>query len=203
MNILAVGSHPDDIELGCGGTLLKYSIRGDNVYYLILTDGSAGGDAALRKREQQRTADLLGVKRIYWGDFKDAQLTVHQNIINYIEGVIKEVQPDTIFVNYYDDSHQDHRAAAKCTISAARHVKRILFYEDYTSLNFQPDIFVDIEKVLDKKIDILKLHFSQVSKQNSVAMNLLESVSAVANFRGFQAKVRYAEGFKAARYLME
>jgi LmbE family N-acetylglucosaminyl deacetylase len=77
----------------------------------------------------------------------------------------------------------------------------VLFYEDYTSLDFNPEIFVDIAAVLADKIEAVKQHRSQVDRTHPGGLDMLESVRAVANFRGFQGKVQYAEGFKPLRYL--
>jgi len=77
----------------------------------------------------------------------------------------------------------------------------VLFYEAYTSLNFQPDIFVDIERILKRKIQSLEAHRSQISKSYPTGLDTLESVKSIATYRGFQAKVKYAEGFKALRFL--
>lgn len=201
MRILAVGAHPDDIELGCAGTILKYVRAGHEVFLFILTDGRMAGDPDLRRKEQEEAGRRLGVKKIFWGGCSDTKLSVDKEIISMIENVIKEVTPDEVYVNYWDDSHQDHRALAQCIISATRYIKRVLFYEDYTSLNFEPDFFVDIKDVLEEKINVLKAHHSQVSREYPSELNMLESVQAIANFRGFQGKVKYAEGFKAFRYL--
>jgi LmbE family N-acetylglucosaminyl deacetylase len=201
MNILAIGAHPDDIELGCAGTLHKYSRGGHNVYLYVMTEGGQAGDPLCRRREQMKAAAAIGARQVFWGGFQDTQLTVSKEIISAIEAVVRKVRPDEVYVNYHDDSHQDHRALAQCVISATRYIKRVLFYEDYTSLNFEPDIFVDIKEVLEKKIRILKIHRSQVFRDYPTELNMIESVRAIANFRGFQGKVKYAEGFKALRYL--
>jgi len=201
MNILAIGSHPDDIELGCAGTLLKYAKGGHDIYLFVLTTGSEAGDSRTRIKEQEEAARLIGTKELIWGNFQDTQLKAGKELISKIEKVIERIQPDEVYVNYYEDSHQDHRALAQCVISATRYIKRVLFYEDYTSLNFNPDIFVSIKDVLDEKINVLKAHYCQISRQYPTELNMLESVTAIANFRGFQGKVKYAEGFKAFRYL--
>lgn len=203
MNILATAAHPDDIEYGCGGTLLKDARKGDNVYLMVLTDGSAGGEAAVRRREQEKAAELLQAKKVFWGGFKDTEIPVNKKTISIIEEVIKEVEPDEVYVNYFDDIHQDHRVLAKCVISATRYIKKVLFYEGYTTCNFEPDVFVDIEDVLDDKIRLLEVYKSQISKSNPISLDIIESARAVANFRGFQGKVKYAEGFKALRFLMD
>jgi len=128
---------------------------------------------------------------------------VGKELIGKIEDAIKGSGPDIIFVNYPKDSHQDHRALAESTVVAARYCKKVLFYEDYTSIGFNPGTFVDIENVLDKKVELLKCHTSQVERNYPTGLDMVESVRAVANFRGFQAKVKYAEGFSALRYLLD
>lgn len=203
MNILALGAHPDDIEYGCGGTFIKLARKGEKIYYLVLTKGEFGGDPDIRRREQEKAARLLGAKKIFWGGFTDTELPNERVIITYIDAVIKKVNPEEIYVNYIDDIHQDHRALAACTLAASRYIKKVLFYEDYTSNNFEPDIFVDIEDVLEDKKKLIQVFSSQVAKAYPTKLDMVESVNAIANFRGFQGKVKYAEGFKAFRFLRD
>jgi len=200
-NILAFGAHPDDIELGCAGTLLKCVKAGCNVYLCVMSDGTEAGDPVIRRDEQEDAAKRLGAKELIWGNLVDTKFEVNKETVRFIEDIVEKVRPYEIYVNYSDDSHQDHRALAQNVISATRYNKRVLFYEDYTSHNFIPDIFVDIEDVLDEKISVMKAFQSQVSRNFPSGPKMLENVGAVANFRGFQAKVKYAEGFKAIRYL--
>jgi LmbE family N-acetylglucosaminyl deacetylase len=201
MNILAIGAHPDDIELGCAGTMLRYARAGHGVFYLIMSDGARGGEVSIRRAEQESAAAKVGVKRLYWGHASDTRFSVDSEMVAFIESVCAEVNPDEVYVNHGDDSHQDHRALAKCVIAATRYVPRVLFYEDYTSINFQPEIFVDISLVIEDKIAVIGCHRSQVDRQHPHRFDMLESVKAVAHFRGFQGKVPYAEGFRPLRYL--
>ena len=203
MNILAIGAHPDDIEYGCGGTLLEFKKnKKTNIYFFVATHGDYSGGADIRMKEQERSAELLGVKKLYWGSFMDTQLVAGRELIDKIECVIGECRPDIIFVNYPVDTHQDHRNLAESTVVASRYSKRVLFYEDYTSKEYNPDIFVDIGKTLEGKVKLLRTHKSQVERTYPTGLDMVESVKAVANFRGFQAKVKYAEGFSALRYLL-
>ncbi len=203
MNILAIGAHPDDIEYGCGGTLLKYAMKNHNIFLLIMTDGSESGDVEVRKIEQEDAAGFLKAPKIFWGGYKDTKLIMRKEMISVVEKTITEIKPDEIYVNYYNDTHQDHRVLAECVISATRYCKKVLFYEGFTTSNYQPDIFVDIEDVLEEKIVLLKKHASQVNKVHPTGWDLIEGVKAMANFRGFQGKVKYAEAFKAHRFLKE
>ena len=201
MNILAIGAHPDDIELGCAGTLLRYVRAGHSVFYLIMSEGAQGGDPSRRVAEQEAAAERVGVKRVFWGKCQDTQFFVNREMVSFIEGVCAEIRPDEVYVNFPEDSHQDHRALAKAVISATRNIPRVLFYEDYTSLDFNPEIFVDIASVIEDKVEAVKLHRSQIERAHPGGLDMLESVRAVAHFRGFQGKVQYAEGFKPLRYL--
>ena len=203
MNILAIGPHPDDIEFGCGGTLIKYAQKGHKVYLMVLTDGSYGGDAEVRKSEQIEAAKYIPAKELFWGNTRDTELEETRKLIISIEKVIHKVKPDIVFLNYSSDVHQDHRAAAYAGISATRYIKEVLFYEVPTTQHFEPDIFVDIRGVLDNKLRLLERHASQVHTVKVENLTILESSKSCANFRGFQGRVKYAEGFKALRVLRE
>ncbi len=204
MKILAIGAHPDDIEYGCGGTLLKLSKKqSSDIFFFVATKGELGGSPDEREAEQDKVIDLLGVKKLYWGGFADTRLAVDRDLIGAIERVISECRPDIIFVNYPDDAHQDHKNLAECTVVASRYCRKVLFYEDYTSTDYEPNMFTDIGDVLDEKVKLLEVHRSQVEREYPTGLDLVESVKAVANFRGFQAKVKYAEGFCALRFLMD
>lgn len=203
MNILALGAHPDDIEYGCGGTFLKFARKGENIYFMILTKGEFGGNPEVRRREQEQAMKMLGVKKIFWGGCIDTELPNERVIITRIDKVIDEVKAEEVYVNYLNDIHQDHRTLAECALAATRYVKRVFFYEDYTSVNFEPDIFIDIEDVLEEKQKLIRVFSSQVAKSYPTKLDMVESVKAIANFRGFQGKVKYAEGFKAFRFLRD
>ncbi len=202
MNILAIGAHPDDIEFGCGGTLLQYSRHADNnVFLLVLTQGGSGGDSAVRKEEQVQAANFLRAKGLFWGGFQDTKLVDNHELILKIEEIVQRTSPDIVFLNYTADVHQDHRAAAQAGVSATRYIKEVLFYEVPSTQCFEPDIFVDINDILDDKLALLKLHASQVNKTRVENLTILESAHSCANFRGFQGRIKFAEGFKALRVL--
>ena len=203
MNILAIGPHPDDIEFGCGGSLIKYAGAGNNIYLMVLTDGAFGGDAQIRKREQEESAKFIGAKGLFWGEYHDTELGCSRELIIKIDNVIAEVKPDMVFFNFWADVHQDHRAGAQAAVSASRYIKEVLFYEVPSTQHFEPDIFVDIQDVLEKKMQLLGLHASQVHRTKIENLSIQESARSCANFRGFQGRVRYAEGFKSVRMLRE
>ena len=201
-NILAIGSHPDDIEYGCGGTLTKYAEAGHPVHLYIATQGSFGGDPDLRKNEMKDSAKLMGAVDVHWGEYVDTQIPLDQNLINEIEEVIASVQPKFIFTHWHDDTHQDHRNLTACTLSATRYIPNFLFYEGPTSQNFNPNVYVDISSVLDTKLALLEAHASQMTKTHIEDTTILDMARSAATFRGIQARVRYAEGFVSQRLLI-
>ncbi|MBI2204636.1 MAG: PIG-L family deacetylase [Candidatus Rokubacteria bacterium] len=202
MNVLALGAHPDDIEYGCGGMLTKYAQRGHDVYLFIVSDGGRGGEPSVRRREQEDAAIALGATRVFWGGYTDTEVPLSRDLIVQIETVIQTVQPRMIFVNHPDDTHQDHRHLAQCTVSATRYIPNFLFYEGPTTQNFMPNCYTDIEKVLDRKLAALEAHQSQVTKTNIEDLTILELAKSSANFRGIQARVKYAEAFQSVRLLL-
>ena len=101
MNVLAIGAHPDDIEFGCGGTLLKYSQAGHNVNMLVLTDGDYGGDPGTRRSEQEKVVSFMGVKGLFWGGFKDTELACSRELILKIYEFIDRTKPDVVFLNFW------------------------------------------------------------------------------------------------------
>ena len=195
MRILAIGAHPDDIEIGCGGTLLKYARRGHEVFLLVVTDGGQGGEGAARWSEQEEAARILQAVRLYRGDYSDTAIPLDRESIQRVEQVITEVQPDFIFVHYQDDTHQDHRNLSVATITATRYTRNVLFFEGPTTQNFSPSVFVDIDAILEDKIAALRAHASQVDKTNIEGLTILDVARASAHFRGIQGRVRNAEGF--------
>lgn len=203
MNVLAIGAHPDDIEYGCGGTLTLYAEKGHDVFLFVASDGGLGGDPETRRREQEAAAAVLGAREVFWGGYPDTEVPLNRELIVRLEAVIRQVQPTMIFVNHPDDTHQDHRNLAQGALSATRYVPNFLFYEVPSTQNFAPNCYTNIEKVLDRKLAGLEAHRSQVSKTNIEDLTILELAVSCANFRGIQARVKYAEAFQSVRLLLD
>ena len=199
MNILAIGAHPDDLEFGCAGALIKYCQKGHKVYLMILTCGELGGEKSVRKKEQIVASKIIGATKIFWGEYEDTKLPLNRDLILSIEKCIKEIKPNFIFVNYYQDTHQDHRNLTLATLSATRYIQNVLFYEVPTTQIFTPNVFIDIKNVLKKKIKALEAHQSQVLKTNIQDLSITEVMISTANYRGVQGRVAYAEGFMSER----
>jgi LmbE family N-acetylglucosaminyl deacetylase len=199
VKILAIGAHPDDIEFGCGGALIKYTRKSHLLYLLVMTGGGLGGSSSVRMKEQQASGKILGAEKIFWGGYEDTHLIVETDLIGKIEAVIAEVKPDFIFCNFPDDTHQDHRHLAQAIMSATRYIRNVLFYEGPTTQNFNPQVFVDISDTLEMKVEALKAHNSQVMKTNIEDLSIVEVARSSANFRGIQGRVKYAEAFHSLR----
>lgn len=199
MRVLAIGAHPDDIEAGCGGTLIKYARGGHRVFLMVMTEGEQGASRGVRKREQQKAAKFLRAEKVYWGGYADTEVPLDRKLIKKIERVVQEVQPHFIFVHYPDDTHQDHRHLAMSTITATRYTKNVLFYEGPTSQNFCPTVYVDIDNVVDDKIEALRAHISQVKKTNIEGLSITDIIRSSAHFRGIQGRVKNAEAFLPLR----
>ncbi|MBL7074873.1 PIG-L family deacetylase [candidate division KSB1 bacterium] len=199
MSILAIGAHPDDIEIGCAGTLIKYSRAGHRVYLLVMTSGGLGGEDEVRRQEQAVSKGILGAEELYWGGYRDTEISVDVPTISRVEEVLKRVSPDFIFVNFTDDTHQDHRNLAQITVTASRYTRNVLFYETPTTQNFSPNVYVDISECLEDKIKSLQAHNSQVLKTNIEGLSIVEVARSSANFRGVQARVKFAEAFQSLR----
>jgi len=214
MKVLAVGAHPDDVELGCGATLAQFKIKGHEVNILVLTRGEASGDPRLREKECRLAAETLGAK-IFFGHLQDTKVTDGIETILEIERVINEISPEIVFAHSPKDGHQDHRNAGLASLSAARNSKKVLLYESPAAMrDFVPQLFVDVTSTFDVKLKALEAFGSQVSKiyfrgnhSPAVGRDRIPYVSnaaeGLARFRGFQAGVGLAEGFEVGKFLLE
>lgn len=200
MNILAIGAHPDDIEFGCAGTLIKYQQQGHKIFHMVLTDGTAKGEAEVRRAEQMESARIMGAEDVFFGGYPDTELECNRDLITYIEKIARQVKPDFAFVPYPDDTHQDHRALAQAVIPASRSIiKNVLHFEGFSSMNFNPKVFVDIDDVLEQKLATLEAHNSQVMNTYVKDRSIVDVARAAATFRGIQGRVQHAEAFVAGR----
>lgn len=200
MKVLAIGAHPDDIELGCAGALLAHRARGDDITLLVMTTGEQGPqDSRSRIAEQEDAAAFFGAE-LLWGGFRDGAIPVGREAVAAVEAAIEASGADLVYSHAPRDTHQDHRATAVAVASATRRLSRVLAYESPTSVGFRPTVYVDIAAHLEQKLDSLRAHMSQVLKNGLVD---LEALEAQARYHGFRARRRYAEAFEAERYLLD
>lgn len=157
--ILAIGAHPDDIELGCGAILSRHILEGDKVIAVVMTAGECGSNSTFNRVDETRRAlALLGVKDVQCFNFDDTFLGDNiPSLIRILEGVIKTHLPDGVLYRVYtmgnSDRHQDHRAIFEASIVACRNASQILCYETPSSLtSFYPSFYINItSQELNKK----------------------------------------------------
>jgi LmbE family N-acetylglucosaminyl deacetylase len=195
MNILAIGAHPDDIELGCGGLLLKAAKQGHNVYMYTLTHGEASGDPKLRIDELKHSSKAIGTKALWIDNFKDAKLSVSDKLINHIEFFTGITEADIVVTHSPSDIHHDHKAIAASTIEAARFVPNILSYEIPLTKDFNPQVYYDITDVVEEKVKLIKLFSSQENKPHIKAGN---AIKGLAEYRALQSRLNTTTGFVEA-----
>jgi LmbE family N-acetylglucosaminyl deacetylase len=214
MKILAVGAHPDDIELGCGATLALFKRKGHEIYLLVLTRGEASGDPNVREKECEQSAKTLCADKLFFGNLKDTRIADGIETIMEIERVIKQIKPDILFAHSYRDGHQDHRNSGMATLAAARHAKKVLLYESPAALReFLPQLFVDVTSTFDIKLKALEAFGSQISKvyfrgnnidyKRAKFPHVSNAAEGLARYRGFQAGVSLAEAFEVGKFLLE
>jgi LmbE family N-acetylglucosaminyl deacetylase len=192
--VLALGAHPDDLELGCGATLAKLCAKGVAVHAVVFSDGKLGGPAEFDRTLETRAAlEALGVATITQHEFPDTRLHEALNdIIARIEGHVRMVSPDRVYTMFHLDRHQDHRTVHDASMVACRNVPQILGYETPSSYpNFMPTVFEPIDAFIEAKIDALKLHVSQGDR---LYMHE-EKIRSAAHFRGVQVDLGQTESF--------
>jgi len=197
--ILAVGAHPDDIEIGCGGTIKKHINHGDSVYYIIASNGEMGGDKEIRMEEANKAAELMGVEEIYFLGLQDTFISHDGKTIHLIDQVMEKKQPSIVYVHSLKDYHQDHMNIARSTLSASRKMRNSIFcYEaPSTTLEFLPTAFNDISETFDLKMKCISKFVSQ-EKKNYLER---EAIVNLSRFRGRVINVEYAEAFEVLRLI--
>jgi LmbE family N-acetylglucosaminyl deacetylase len=203
MAVLALGAHPDDVEIGCGATLARIREAGGRVVAVTFSGGELGCREDEKKRrveEAFKAAKTLDYElKIY--DFADTMfMASFTQIVKTIEEAVQTLKPDVIFVHSSNDVHQDHRTLYDAAMVATRHARcSILGYENCrTDVEFKPDLFVDIQGVLSRKITAVKAHQTQSGKCSVD----IKKIKATATFRGSQGRVELAEAFKIYRIVI-
>ena len=216
LDILVFGAHPDDVELGCGGTVIKEVQRGKKVGVIDLTRGELGtrGTSKIRDIETKRATELMGVKVRKNLNFKDGFFKDDEKHKLVLIKEIRKYQPEIVITNAPSDRHPDHQRASEITVNACFlsglekirtsqkvwRPKAIYHYIQFN--NLKPDIIIDISKQIDLKIKAVKSYESQFynpkSKESDTIISskdFLDSVSYRAKDLGRQSSRQYAEGF--------
>ena len=186
--ILAVGAHPDDVEIGAGGTLLAHRVAGDTVMILTLSGGARGGDAEQRRSEAEAAAAIVGA-RLMMENLEDTRIREGDPTTSIIERVIGELKPTIMYTHSINDVHQDHRNTHSAAMVAARRVPYVLcFQSPSATIDFRPSRFVSIESVIDGKLEAIAAFASQASTRDYLDEGLLRATARYwARFGGGSA----------------
>ena len=222
MNVLAIGSHPDDVEVFCAGTLLKYRKAGHRVFLTLTTSGNIGSNLIEGRQNIARTreAEQLEAARFYDAQVRflrhdDQGLLDGPELRRALIEAIRWAEPQVIFTNYPGDRSTDHNVTGtvvgRVMLSLpGKNVpaggtplqgKPSLFYWDTAAgLDFQPEAYVDISAEMETKLQALACHQSQYAWMDTFQIhNFADHCRIMSELRGLQAGCRYAEGFRAFR----
>ncbi len=172
MKVLAIGAHFDDIELGCGGTLLKHRQRGDEICLLTITKSGYKEISGRKrcsidaKREAKKNSDILAADLITL-NFETLTLRNDSDLVFAIQKIVENIKPDCIYTHFPFDQHTDHAAVGAATIIAGRRANKILFYLSNFNPTLQPFVknyVVDISKYIDQKMKLISSYQSEYPK---------------------------------------
>jgi LmbE family N-acetylglucosaminyl deacetylase len=208
-NVLAIGAHFDDIELGVGGTLSRHVAEGDNVYMLVLTDsayynydGTPVRTKEVAEAEGDAAAKVLGVKKLIKLGLQTKTLQYGFELIESINEVVDEHSIDVIYTHWDKDVHQDHSAIGKATFNAGRHVKNILMYRSnwyHTTSEFRGNYYVDISEYMNIKVQSVLAHKNEVEKFGPKWIEFFKNENANS---GQKIGCKYAESFEVVKILI-
>jgi len=227
LDILAIGAHPDDVELSCSATIAKEISLGKNVGILDLTRGELGtrGSAEIRDEEARKAAKILGVSVRENLKFEDAFFVNDKKHQLEIIKVIRKYKPEIVLCNAIDDRHIDHGKGSKltsdaCFLSGLRKIETTLdgenqepwrpkhVYHYIQWKNIEPDFVVDVSEFMDIKMEAVKAYSSQFFDPKSnepvspiTSKNFLDSIKYRAQDLGRLIGKDYAEGFTVERFV--
>ena len=227
LDILAFGAHPDDVELGCAGTLAKEVSLGKSVGIIDLTQGELGtrGSAEIRFQEATNAAQILGVRVRENLKMRDGFFVNDETHQLQVIKMIRKYRPEIVLCNAIDDRHIDHAKGSKLisdscflaglqkvetmlegNIQAAWRPKLVYHYIQWKSI--EPDFVVDITGFMDKKMEAIMAYDSQFYNPNTnepvtpiATKNFLESIKYRSQDLGRLIGTDFAEGFTVERYL--
>ena len=226
MNVLAIGAHPDDIEIACAGTLAKCVKRGDHVVVCHASTGNLGHViippdelTKIRAAEAKKAGSLAGIE-VIGGLFND--LDIYDNnkeARDRIVDVIKYAQPDFIITHNPDDYMPDHTAVSRLVFDAAftatlpnyaskykdpAKLVPIYYMDTLAGVNFNPTEFVDVSEEIDLKIQMLNCHESQIVwMRDHDGIDFADMVRTCSRYRGYQCGADYAEGFRQCQVYLK
>lgn len=194
--VLAIGAHPDDVEIGAAGTLLAHRAVGDSVAILTLSRGAYGGTEMQRANESQNAAHVIGA-RLFLDDLEDTRISEGNPTIGIIERIVAEIRPTVIFTHSAHDVHQDHRNTHSAVMVAARKVGRVLcFQSPSATVDFRPTNFVTVDEYIAGKLKIIESFSSQAAVREYLEPDL---IAATCRYWSRFCDGNHAEAFEVVR----
>jgi LmbE family N-acetylglucosaminyl deacetylase len=198
MKILAIGSHYDDIEIGCAGTIFKYFLKGNEVTFAVThTDEFRTGPPDNRIIEQDNSLTVFGFPK----DYKTLYLFAESDSDSEIIETLDKIQPDVIFAPFENDTHQHHRRTSVIAqaVGRKRHMT-VFFYDSGSTYDFYPNVFSTI--LFSKKLEILNCFESQI-KHGAINLDIVRKKNAYWGSLVSEWEGVYAEGFVARKMRLE
>ena len=203
-SVIAFGAHPDDLEIGMGGTLAKLARLGYDVNLVIATlPNFVKTDIKEQRRiEATMSAKTLGCKSPQFLDLSPDEITIGRKFVTMIDDIINKHKPEAVFTQWIGDSHQDHQALTRSVIAASRDSNNLFMYETtipggLTENAFRLQLYIDITETLEVKSNALDCFHSQ--KNNRCGNLWIDAVVGRCSYRGYQMNVKYAEAFEVVK----
>jgi LmbE family N-acetylglucosaminyl deacetylase len=208
MNVLAIGAHFDDVELGCGGVLAKHARQGDRVYaYIATVSGFADHykktvrSSKTAREEAEKAMKILGVQEMICGRFKTLEVEFVDELNVELLRIVEEKKIDLVFSHWPGDIHHDHKAVGKASIHSSRHVPRQLLYRSnwyHSTDDFRGNFYVDITDTWDLKQRAIEAHRSELERTGRKWISFFRNEAENA---GQRIGVKYAEVFEILKWL--
>lgn len=207
MNILAIGAHFDDIELGCGGALAKHVANGDDVYAYVATKSGFTNHENIEIRsntiatkEGENAMKVLGVTLIK-GSFNTLEVEFTDDLNLEILKIVEAKKIDTVYSHWMGDIHHDHQAVARASLHSCRHVPRQLMYRSnwyHSNIDFKGNFYVDISDFWDLKKKAIESHISEMNRTGSKWIEFFDNEAKNA---GQRIMVERAELYEVVKWL--
>lgn len=201
--MIAFGAHPDDIEIGMGGTVAKLSGMGYDVRLVIATlpNFVKTDTKEERKQESIMSAKVMGCKTPEFLDLSPEEIVFNRKFVTRISKIIQELNPEAIFTQWIGDTHQDHQSLTRAVIAAARDSNDLFMYETtipggISEHAFRPQLYVDVTDTIDIKRDALDCFDSQQIRCGPL---WIDSLVGRCSYRGYQMNAKYAEAFEVIK----
>jgi LmbE family N-acetylglucosaminyl deacetylase len=207
MNILAIGAHFDDVELGCGGTLARHVAEGDTVYaYIATVSGFTNQDnVVVRSNEMalaegRKAMEILGVNLIC-GNFDTLAVEFVEALNVQIVKIVQDKKIDKVYTHWIGDIHHDHQAVSRASLHSCRHVPRMLMYRSnwyHSTMEFRGNFYIDITPYWDAKERSVQAHESEMGRTRGKWINFFRNEAENA---GQRIGVQYSEVFVVVKWL--